>query len=761
MNQFPGFKSLSTLMLILGLAACGGGGGGGGTNAANGVLVGTITGFGSVYVNGMRFDTTGTEFVVNDDNGGEDDLHVGMRVKVTGDYDDDTNSGHATEIEYDRDLEGPISSVNMIDATTTELVILGVTVIVNDETRLVGVSKDGLMVGMVVEVSGVKDSSGAIVATWLKLESDNFSEGEDELEVEGIVSELDTTAKTFEINGYVIDYSNAMLEDFNGPLEEGMYVEVEGKKFGPSGELLASEIEYEGDELYDDADNDVRVDGYVTLVSGTEFYVNGYLVEWGPYTKFENGYPDDLLDDVYVIVDGYVDAKGTIMAETITYQYGDTEDYARDIVKDSMGNVYVTGSSKGEYSGFDYLTVKYDADGNKVWARRYNSFYNDEDYATAITLDDFGNVYVTGYSKSNDKDFDYATVKYDPDGMQMWVMRYDGYFDEDVANDIVTVETDDGLVVVVTGYSKGDSSDYDYATVAYHAADGAEAWSPKAMRYDGYYSEDRAQAIAAADGYVYVTGSSKGDNSDYDFATLAYDAATGEKKWPMAMRYDGYYAEDGANDIVTVETDDGLVVVVTGYSKGDNSDYDYATVAYHAADGTEAWSPKAMRYDGYYSEDRAQAIAAADGYVYVTGYSKGDKTDYDYATLAYDAATGAEQWLDAMRYDSGYFNEDKASDIVVADGFVVVTGASKGDNTDYDYATVSYAVGNGMEQWARRYDSGYFDDDQAQAITAGGGSINVTGYSKTDKTDYDYATLQYDNNGNTMWMRRTDGYSIP
>ena len=461
MNNLRGLMPFSIITIALALAACGGGGSGDsqGTtevpvttgDSASKVLVGTVTGFGSVYVDGIRFHTNGTNFIVDDDST-EDDLRIGMVVKVTGDYDDDTNEGYATEIEYDRDLEGPISILSMIDVTTKELVILGTTVVVDEHTQFEDVSFDTLMEGMVVEVSGYKDSMGVIHATWIKKESDEFMEDYDELEVEGYVENLNLSAMTFEINGYMIDYSEASFDDFDGELKPKMYVEVKGHKFGPSGELIASEIEYEGDDFYDDAEKKMEIYGYVMPVSATEFNINGYLVKWTYDTKFENGYPEDLIPDVKVTVYGYMGEDGTIMAESIIFKGDGTEDFARAIAKDAAGNVYVTGSSKGENTSFDYVTVKYDAAGEKVWVRRYDSGYFDEDHAEAITVDESGNVYVTGYSKGDNTDYDYATIKYSADGTQMWVSRYDsGYYDEESAK---ALEVAEGYVFV-TGYSKG------------------------------------------------------------------------------------------------------------------------------------------------------------------------------------------------------------------------------------------------------------------------------------------------------------------
>ena len=72
------------------------------------------------------------------------------------------------------------------------------------------------------------------------------------------------------------------------------------------------------------------------------------------------------------------------------------KDYAYAIAVDSSGNVYVTGRSSGLDTGSDFATIKYDADGVEQWVRRYDGPRHSLDEAVAIAVDESGNVYVTG-----------------------------------------------------------------------------------------------------------------------------------------------------------------------------------------------------------------------------------------------------------------------------------------------------------------------------------------------------------------------------
>ena len=93
---------------------------------------------------------------------------------------------------------------------------------------------------------------------------------------------------------------------------------------------------------------------------------------------------------------------------------------------------------------------------NELWVKRYNGPGNDDDSASAITADNLLNVYVTGGSYGSGIDYDYATIKYDPDGNELWVKRYDGpgnYYDYAEA---LAVDGADNVYVTGGSHGSGD-----------------------------------------------------------------------------------------------------------------------------------------------------------------------------------------------------------------------------------------------------------------------------------------------------------------
>lgn len=244
----------------LGLTACGGGDDGGtaGTGSNN-VTVGAITGFGSVYVNGCKYETdsTSTSYTVEGDSSvTEDNLEVGQIVKVSSSTacDPVTATANAISITYADELEGVVDSVAKDgNGTVIGMVVMGQDVTVNALTIFeVYPGVAAVTAGSVVEISGYSIGTGSIVASRIEVKYDNLAAAQTahpgyEIEVKGVVSNFDGTAQTFSIGGLSVDYSAATIDNSIGTLGDDLFVEVKAATYTSGATLAATKVELEDD----------------------------------------------------------------------------------------------------------------------------------------------------------------------------------------------------------------------------------------------------------------------------------------------------------------------------------------------------------------------------------------------------------------------------------------------------------------------------------------------------------------------------------
>ena len=419
-------------------------------------------------------------------------------------------------------------------------------------------------------------------------------------------------------------------------------------------------------------------------------------------------------------------------------------DMAQDIAVDPEGNVIVTGYSYGREADFDFVTLKYNAKGNLVWAKRYNGPANSTDYAQALVVDHGSSVYVAGHSSGVGTSLDATLVKYDKDGLQLWVRRYDGPVSRDDWAYAVALAPNGGIVV--SGYSFGQRTEHDYLILKYND-DGKFLWE---ARYNPPRNRDDVCETLAVDteGNVFVTGIDRTSKTAYDMATLKYNAQ-GRLKW--LARYSGpMQTFDAAEDI---GVDPQGNVYVTGYSYSEKTEYDLVTIKYDKQ-GQEKW---AVKYDGpSHLIDRGLSLAVApNGGVVVAGVSHGMETAADCLIIRYDGE-GNQAW--SARFNGPGNGADVPQSLVLdPESNVIVAGYSRGQETGRDYFVVKYDS-QGRQLWLQRYDGQLGLEDAATSMVVDSeGFIYVTGYSLGDDSDFDYATLKYSPDGQLQWQARYPG----
>jgi hypothetical protein len=237
--------------------------------------------------------------------------------------------------------------------------------------------------------------------------------------------------------------------------EGNVYVTGSSADLSLSSDATTIKYDSSGFEVWSVVEDFRMDDGYsLVLDSSGNPYVAGSL------------WPGDVGIIKYNKIDG---------TELKLFQYDDnTIEDALYIVLDSWGNIIVAGGIYRALTNWDYITVKFDTSGNTVWAAEWNGT-GDDDFIRGLSVDPMGNVAVTGKATIFGNDFkdNYATVKYDSSGNEVWSAIYNGPADADDESNGIVMDASGN--VYVTGFSDaGPPTGYDYTTIKYSDLTGVE-----------------------------------------------------------------------------------------------------------------------------------------------------------------------------------------------------------------------------------------------------------------------------------------------
>jgi hypothetical protein len=300
------------------LVACGGGGSADSSSTSpnvggDSVASGTLTGLGSIYVDGIEYDDSTAK--VTDDLGNAQPttaLKLGMQVTLTGkDPTVSTGMGDAGVVVFSSDLEGPVGST---DTTASTITLLGQTVSVNVDTvwdaSLTG-GLGGLTAGELLKIYSLYDSATSrYIAT--RIEPDA---GVTRYKLRGMVANLDTTAKTYTVGPTTIDYSGVTSPPAG--LANGMIATAELQTTMGANAWIATGVQLHNGGMPGDHVN-VHVRGMVTNESSaTSFTLGGWPVD-ATGANFPSG-QSVIVNGAAVQVDGIV-TNGAVVATTVDLQ---------------------------------------------------------------------------------------------------------------------------------------------------------------------------------------------------------------------------------------------------------------------------------------------------------------------------------------------------------------------------------------------------------------------------------------------------------
>jgi hypothetical protein len=395
----------------------------------------------------------------------------------------------------------------------------------------------------------------------------------------------------------------------------------------------------------------------------------------------------------------------------------------------------------GNVYAIAYLnTIKYSPAGVMLWSRPFNALGNGTNMlANSLAVDVNSNVIVIGWPFGSG--IDYGTIKYSTAGVALWTNLYNGPGN---ANDEpIAIAVDGSGNVYVTGSSTGNGSGPDYATIKY-AASGLPLWT---NRFNGTgNNQDAANAIAVdASGNVYVTGYSTGTNNYHtDYATIKY-AANGLPLWTNIFND----VVGGTATGVALKLDQDGNVYVTGSIQLNGINDAYATLKYSPA-GLALWTNVFAGVN--HDQEEATALAVdANGNVFVTGVSRpGGINTGSYATIKY-STDGVSLWTNFLSLNIVTATNEFVPFAMALDGSgnVYVTGGPFLNSFPYgarrpvNYATVKYSTA-GVPLWTNLFLGTAGIDGHASGIAVNAnGDAYVAGIANYNGYYGDYVTIKY------------------
>ncbi|MFH6954174.1 DUF5666 domain-containing protein [Pseudoalteromonas sp. XMcav1-K] len=271
--------------------------------------IGTVSGFGSLYVNGVRYNTDNADFTINGQPGSEDAIRLGDRVVLSGLT---NNQGRfiANSVNYEATATGHIQHIDYANETIT---VHGQTFVLTGESNLEEVTFDALKQGDFVEISAVYSEQSGFLISKLERKDD-----EDTLSLTAKVTALDSVNNTLTINDTTFDTSNVTVPP---ELAVGDIVEIEFNQLNDVNVITDIEIGH-----YDEQDGvSVILDGPIVNVTDSSITIANTQVLINDDTDFEDISLAQLANGTRVVVEAIIIDNQHIAEEIALYVSADSD----------------------------------------------------------------------------------------------------------------------------------------------------------------------------------------------------------------------------------------------------------------------------------------------------------------------------------------------------------------------------------------------------------------------------------------------------
>jgi len=396
---------------------------------------------------------------------------------------------------------------------------------------------------------------------------------------------------------------------------------------------------------------------------------------------------------------------------------------------DPAGNIYVTGFSQNTNTNLGYVTIKYTPNGKQVWATRYDSTNYPAATPSSFALDNSNNVVVTGNA---------LTIKYDTNGSQLWTAPYDG----------AAIAMDSGGNAIVTGFGSG------FNTVKISPS-GTNLWTASYNQPLGPVSSQAVVVDGGSNVYVagentYICNYEGGQNVGcyVDLLIVKYDQ-NGSQLWTA----ENMQASDGYVQVAGIARDSSNNIYLVADGTGPGSAFQAFR---YSSNGTLAWAAFPDNGIGPASglalDGNANVLLVGQDPYELSPYGP---YGYYYTTFKVNSS-GTTVWTN--HYPQPPLGQSAATSVAVdSGGNTYITGYSSGTNSTNDIVTIKYDA-NGNQIWLQRYSSPGNGNAAGNAIAVdNNGNVYVTGYDTTAAGGTEIVTIKY---WPVTLQRRSDGTVI-
>lgn len=383
-------------------------------------------------------------------------------------------------------------------------------------------------------------------------------------------------------------------------------------------------------------------------------------------------------DHTKIITTKY-DTSGNLIWEKF-YSLPDIGVNATWLSIDPSGNIIVTGNPRTYSSNpveTGLLTLKYDTNGNLLWDKLISGTWA---FTVRSIIDDSGNIYITGRDWQYSATHDFVTVKYAPDGTELWFDTFDqnGGFHTPTGMDL---DQSGNLFITGSGLSGG------VITVMYNSA-GERQWvreepgtAGRGIKVDG-------------SGGVFITGSYYDVNTgtNNDVRLIKYDYS-GNLIWQRF--YDFGNAEYGK----LVNIDSQSNIIITGYGALPGEFFVGWLTAKFDSEGNLLWFTR-FKHDASWEEFPYFTLIGPKDEIYITGnvgVFSGTTTYHGLETVRYDT-DGSNPWVADINLYAG-----------VGKGLALGNDLSLYAVGQFYYSVLKYSQSQptGIDQSVRKTPSGY------------------------------------------------------